>query len=74
VDTDELEAILDAVRTFVRTDVVAAEDEIEATDRIPNLLREKAAAMGLFGYALPLEYGGLGFSMSEEVRLAMELG
>ncbi len=30
--------------------------------------------MGLFGFALPEEYGGLGLSTSEDVRLAMELG
>ena len=30
--------------------------------------------MGLFGYALPQEYGGLGFSMTEDVRLSLEIG
>ncbi len=30
--------------------------------------------MGLFGFAIPEEYGGLGLSMSQEVRLAFELG
>jgi acyl-CoA dehydrogenase len=30
--------------------------------------------MGLFGYALPEEYGGLGLDLSEEIRLAFELG
>ncbi|WP_346006789.1 acyl-CoA dehydrogenase family protein [Janibacter terrae] len=74
MDADVFESALDAVRTLVRKDVVAAEAEIEATDRIPDHLRRKAAEMGLFGYALPEEYGGLGLSMSEEVRLAMELG
>lgn len=74
MESDEFESILDAVRTFVRKDVVAAEDEIEETNRIPDKIREKAAAMGLFGYAIPVEHGGLGFSMSEEVRLVMELG
>jgi acyl-CoA dehydrogenase len=30
--------------------------------------------MGLFGFAIPEDYGGLGLSMSQEVRLVMELG
>nr|WP_228047130.1 acyl-CoA dehydrogenase family protein [Saccharopolyspora sp. HNM0983] len=62
------------VRDFVRTEVVPSEDEIEETDAIPERLRSKAADMGLFGFALPEEYGGLGLTTSEDVRLAMELG
>ena len=41
---------------------------------MPAGLREEAARMGLFGFAIPEEYGGLGLSMSQEVRLVMELG
>jgi acyl-CoA dehydrogenase len=74
MEPDEFASILDAVRAFIRKEVVTAEDEIEETDQIPERLRQQAAAMGLFGYAIPEEYGGLGFTMSEEVRLAMELG
>ncbi|WP_299049776.1 acyl-CoA dehydrogenase family protein [uncultured Nocardioides sp.] len=72
--SEEFEAVLDAVRTFVRKEVVPAEDEIEETDTIPARLREQAKEMGLFGFAIPEEYGGLGLSMSEEVRLVLELG
>ena len=74
MDSGDLADILGAVRTFVREVVLPAEDEIEETDAIPPWLREQAAAMGLFGFAIPEEYGGLGLSMSEEVRLAFELG
>ena len=74
MEPEEFDSVLDAVRTFVRKEVVAAEDEIEETDQIPDRLRQQAAAMGLFGFAIPEEYDGLGFSMCEEVRLVMELG
>ncbi|TFV63796.1 acyl-CoA dehydrogenase [Geodermatophilus sp. DF01-2] len=74
MDNEDFEAVLGAVRTFVRREVVPAEDEIEETDRIPDRLRKQAADMGLFGYAIPEEHGGMGLSMQEEVRLAMELG
>jgi acyl-CoA dehydrogenase len=74
METSEFEAVLDAVRTFIRKEVVPAEDTIEATDEIPERIRDGAAQMGLFGYALPEEFGGLGLTMVEEVRLAMVLG
>ncbi|MCO6004510.1 acyl-CoA dehydrogenase family protein [Actinoallomurus purpureus] len=74
MDAQDFADVLDAVRTFVRERVIPREDEIETTDRIPDDLRQAAADMGLFGYALPEAYGGLGLSMSEEVRLAFELG
>ncbi|WP_433240814.1 acyl-CoA dehydrogenase family protein [Actinomadura nitritigenes] len=66
--------VLKAVRSFVRDEVVPREEEIEETDEIPEPLRRTSRDMGLFGYALPEEYGGLGLSLSEEVRLVFELG
>jgi acyl-CoA dehydrogenase len=74
VEPDEFDAVLAAVRELVRKDVVPREEEIEERDEIPPDLRRKAAGMGLFGWALPPEHGGLGLSMSEDVRLAFELG
>jgi acyl-CoA dehydrogenase len=74
MDARDFADVLSAVRTFVREQVIPREDEIERTDEIPADLRETAKHMGLFGYALPAEYGGLGLSLSEEVRLAIELG
>lgn len=74
MEAADFDAVLETIRTFVRKEVVPAEDVIERTDEIPETIRAKAAEMGLFGYALPEEYGGLGFSMSEDVRLAIEVG
>ncbi|OHV57294.1 acyl-CoA dehydrogenase [Pseudofrankia sp. BMG5.36] len=66
--------VLASVRRFVRERVVPLEQEIEETDEIPAALRAEAAEMGLFGFAIPELYGGLGLSMSEEARLVSELG
>ena len=66
--------VRDAVRRFVREKVLPREDEIEQTDAIPADLRAAAADLGLFGYALPAEYGGSGVSMAQDVRLAFEFG
>ena len=30
--------------------------------------------MGLFGYAIPAEWGGLGLDLTQDVELAMEFG
>ena len=74
MEPEEFGDILDAVRRFVDHEVIPAEDEIEESDRIPERIRTAAARMGLFGYALPEEHGGLGLSMTEEVQLAMTVG
>jgi acyl-CoA dehydrogenase len=74
MDAEDFRQIRDAVRELVREQVVPREEQIEDEDRIPDELRATAAEMGLFGYALPEEYGGLGVTMSEDVQLAFEFG
>ena len=74
MEAAEFKDVLEAVRRFVRDDVVPREDEIQETDAIPEDIRRKAVDMGLFGYTLPEEFGGLGASLSEDVRLAFEFG
>src|SRR3954451_21454175 len=74
MEPDDFTDVLHAVRRLVRERVVPAEDRIAEDDAIPDALREQAKAMGLFGFTIAEEYGGLGLSVSEEVRLVMELG
>src|SRR5450631_3276210 len=74
VDDDDFQQILAQTREFVRSVVVPREQEILATDRVPDDLRDQAKDMGLFGYAIPQEWGGLGLDISQDVELAMELG
>ncbi|HEY3712672.1 MAG TPA: acyl-CoA dehydrogenase family protein [Amycolatopsis sp.] len=74
MDAEDFGQVLAAVREFVRKEVVPSEAEIDERDEIPAGIREKAAGLGLFGWALPEEYGGLGLGMAEDVRLAIELG
>jgi len=74
MDAEDFRQIKDAVRQLVREEVVPLEERIEDEDRIPDQLRAQIAEMGLFGYALPEEYGGLGVTMSEDVELAIEFG
>ena len=74
VSDDDFQEILAQTRHFVRTVVVPREQEILAEDRVPDDLREQAEKMGLFGYAIPQEWGGLGLNLAQDVELAMELG
>ena len=74
MSSDEFDQILEAVRALVRNEVVPAEGEIEENDRIPDRIRTMARDMGLFGYMIPEEYGGLGLSAYEDARLAIEFG
>jgi acyl-CoA dehydrogenase len=74
VDTADFTAVLSEVRRFVRERVVPLEAEIDEKDEMPAGIREAAKKMGLFGFALPEEYGGLGLSMYEEAQLMFERG
>lgn len=74
VSDEDFREILAQTRRFVRTAVVPREQEILEQDRVPDDLRDEAKKMGLFGYAIPQEWGGLGLNLSQDVELAMELG
>jgi acyl-CoA dehydrogenase len=74
VSDEDFREILAQTRHFVRSAVVPREQEILADDRVPDDLREHAAKMGLFGYAIPQEFGGLGLNLAQDVEMAMELG
>ena len=74
MDSSELDEILGGVRRFVRDVVVPLEPRIDDEDEIPADVIAQAKAMGLYGFAIPEEYGGLGLSAYEEMQLVMELG
>lgn len=64
----------DGVRRFVQQVLVPREEEVAETDLIPADIVGQMKELGLFGLSLPEEYGGLGVTMEEEVRIAFELG
>ena len=74
VTEDDLADILAATRSFVREQVVPREQEIADSDAIPADLLQAAKDMGLFGFAIPQQWGGLGLDLEQDVRLAQELG
>jgi acyl-CoA dehydrogenase len=74
VTAAEFDELVSLLRGFVRREVMPAEAGIDSSDEIPARLIEQAKEMGLYGYALPVEYGGLGLSVEQQVRVAIELG
>jgi acyl-CoA dehydrogenase len=74
MDRSDLADVLAAVRDFVRKEVVPIEEQIDAEDAIPRRVITTCKEMGLYGFAIPQEYGGLGMTLTEEAQLAFELG
>jgi acyl-CoA dehydrogenase len=72
-DLETLKLLQDGVRRFVREVLVPSEDVVAELDAIPETIVAQMRELGLFGLAIPEEYGGLGLTMEEEVLVAMEL-
>jgi acyl-CoA dehydrogenase len=74
MNDSDVQDVIETVRRLVRERVVPLEQLIDDTDEMPAELIEAAAEMGLYAFAIPEEYGGLGLSMAQEALLVMELG
>src|SRR6516225_9003497 len=74
VTQTEFDQLLDLLRGFIRREVMPAEAGIDESDEVPARLIAQAKEMGLYGYALPTEYGGLGLSVEQQVQVTLELG
>ncbi|HEY5713097.1 MAG TPA: acyl-CoA dehydrogenase family protein [Allosphingosinicella sp.] len=74
LDPDTFEALLFTVRRFVAERLRPLEAKIAEEDEVPEEIVGEMREMGLFGLSIPEEYGGLGLTMSEEARVALEFG
>ncbi|MGV0759987.1 acyl-CoA dehydrogenase family protein [Tistrella mobilis] len=74
LDPETLEQLVGTVRRFVRERLVPLEHQVAETDEIPHEVVAEMRELGLFGLSIPEEFGGLGLSMTEEVKVAFELG
>jgi len=72
-DPETFEQLLDTVGRFVRERLVPNERLVEDTDAIPSEIIADMRSLGLFGLSIPVEYGGLGLTMTEEVRVVFAL-
>ena len=74
LDSETFDQLLDTVRRFVCERLVPNEHRVADTDGIPDEIVAEMRSLGLFGLAIPAEYGGLGLTMTEEVLVTLELG
>ena len=74
LDPETFDALIDTVRRFVAQRLRPLESEVEAADAIPDTIVEEMKALGLFGLSIAEDYGGLGLTMLEECRVAIEMG
>jgi acyl-CoA dehydrogenase len=74
LDPETFEVLLNTVRRYVAERLRPLEAEVAEADEVPDEVVREMRDMGLFGLSIPEKYGGLGLSMGEEVRVALELG
>ena len=74
LDPETFDALIDTVRRFVATRLRPLEAQVEENDAIPDDVAAEMKDMGLYGLSIAEEYGGLGLTMLEECRVAIEMG
>ena len=71
--SEDLQLMLDTVRRFVNRELEPISQQVEQQGRIPEPVVERMRELGLFGLALPEEYGGLGLGSLGECMVWEEL-
>lgn len=74
LDNETFSLLLETVRRFVNERLIPREVEVVETNAIPADVVQEMKDLGLFGLSISEEYGGLGLSVEEEVRVVFELG
>jgi len=74
LDPETFDALIDTVRRFVAERLRPLEAQVAEEDEVPADIVREMRDLGLFGLSIPEQYGGLGLTMSEEVRVALEFG
>lgn len=67
------EETLTKLRTWVREVAIPAEAEVAARDEMPEALVQEMRERGYFGWSIPVEYGGAGYTTEQLARLNMEI-
>lgn len=74
LDIDTRDQLIETVARFVRERLVPLEAKVADDDAIPPEIVDEMRGLGLFGLSIPEQYGGLGLTTEEEVRVVFELG
>ncbi len=70
---EQTRIIVSTVRRFVRQQLEPISQQVEETDSIPEEVVQQMRELGLFGLAIPEEYGGLGLGALAECMVYEEL-
>jgi len=71
--SDEQEQILEEVRRFAENEVEPVASEYDVEEKYPHEIMDEAAKMGMTGAAIPIDYGGAGYSTLETALIIEEL-
>ncbi|MCL2829647.1 MAG: acyl-CoA dehydrogenase family protein [Betaproteobacteria bacterium] len=72
-DQETLNILIDTLARFVGERLIPQEGLVARTDEIPEELVAEMKELGLFGLAIPEQYGGMGLTMEEEVLVTFEV-
>ena len=73
-DAEIRAALIEQVRRFVTEKCVPIEADVAENDAVPQSIVDEMKQLGLFGIAVPEEFGGLALDMETECLVAFELG
>ncbi|GGD15889.1 acyl-CoA dehydrogenase family protein [Pyruvatibacter mobilis] len=74
LDAETRQQLLDSISRFVRERLRPLEDKVAEDDAVPAEIIQEMRELGLFGLAIPEEFGGLGLSMEDECLTMFEMG
>lgn len=74
IDSDTFQQVLDSIDRFVDQRLIPAEDIVEAENEIPADIVQDMREMGLSGFSIPEEFGGLGVSLVQEAKIMQSIG
>lgn len=74
IDQDTFRQLQDMVDRFVAERLIPNERRVEEEDSIPEEIIAEMRELGFFGLTIPVEYGGLGLTSTQESDIVMRLG
>ncbi|MGY0498900.1 acyl-CoA dehydrogenase family protein [Nocardia sp. FBN12] len=72
VSSHDFDTYLKLIADFTTDELIPGENEMVAAAAVPDRLVASMAELGLFGISIPRRYGGLEWSMTQQVRLTFE--
>jgi acyl-CoA dehydrogenase len=73
IGEETLQQFLETTRKFVDEQLIPNEKVVAELDEMPEDIINGMKEMGFFGLSIPENYGGLGLSVEEEVRVMLEI-